>query len=226
MQTSEVNYVDLEAEGGTVVRCVSKRRPKTLYEVEHREGRWLITTNHGGLLNMKLVGCEAKQECEGEWEEIKMGGEVLFPGDETRPLDDVLPLKNHLVMYGREGGIPRVWVAKVGGSHDVERFSRLEFEEDAYDVGGGGNMEYDVGDFLVSYDSLVTPPKVYKVELDDVGERQCLKERVVPGYEPSKYACARDTVKSRDGKTDIPISIVWNKEKRKPDGEVRKAGRT
>ena len=51
--------------------------------------------------------------------------------------------------FGREGGIPRVWVAGLKGQK-VQSFERIEFDEDAYDVGGAGNYEYVVGGGLWS----------------------------------------------------------------------------
>ena len=164
---------------------------------------------------MKLVTSPAVPSSADHWTDLTgPGGAALFSGNYDRSLDAVLPLKGHLVAYGREGGIPRVWVAKLGGD-DVERFDRLEFDEEAYDVGSGGNLEFDVESFKVSYDSLVTPPSTVKIDLDDLSSRSVVKEKKIPGYDASKYACSRSTVLSRDGKTEIPVSMVWNKALRK-----------
>ena len=71
---------------------------------------------------------------------------------------------------------------------------------------------------MISYDSLTTPPKSLKIDLNEPQTKQTIKTRNVPGYDASKYACERRTVKSRDGVTDIPISIVYNKAMRKEEG--------
>lgn len=85
---------------------------------------------------MKLVSSPAEPDCEEKWSDVvDSAGETLFSGDYIKTLDTVLPLKGHLVAYGREGGIPRVWVAKFSEAGSVETFQRLEFEEEAYDVG-------------------------------------------------------------------------------------------
>jgi oligopeptidase B len=118
--------------------------------VEHRDGQWYISTNAGGLLNMKLVTCAAGPDCAASWKPVAgPKGDVLFDGGASRPLDGVMPLKSHLVVFGREGGIPRVWVAGLKGQK-VQSFERIEFDEDAYDVGGAGNYEYVVGGGLWS----------------------------------------------------------------------------
>jgi len=128
----------------------------------------------------------------------------------------VTPLKEHLVVWGREEGIPRVWVVGFGNTgHAAKKFNRVEFEEEAYDVGSGGNREYDTKTVMVSYDSLTTPLKTLKIDLDDLESKLVVKTKNVPGYDASKYACERRMVKSRDGTTMVPISMVYNKAMRK-----------
>jgi oligopeptidase B len=41
------------------------------------------------------------------------------------------------------------------------------------------------------------------------GERLVLKSKAVPGYNKDEYSCDRITVKSRDGTTEIPVSLVY-----------------
>jgi oligopeptidase B len=64
---------------------------------------------------------------------------------------------------------------------------------------------------------VTTPLKSLKIDLNDPKKRQTIKTRNVPNYDASKYACERRTVLSRDGKTEIPISLVYNKAQRTPD---------
>ena len=93
---------------------------------------------------MKLMSCPATPDCAASWKPVTgPGGQACFDGGASKPLDGVMPLKNHLVCFGREGGIPRVWVAGFGkgGGDKVASFQRIEFDEEAYDVGGAGNYE-------------------------------------------------------------------------------------
>jgi oligopeptidase B len=65
---------------------------------------------------------------------------------------------------------------------------------------------------LVSYDSLVTPPQSIRVDMSDpTSPRTVLKQTHVPGYVKEDYGCERTMVKSRDGTTEIPVSIVYRK---------------
>jgi oligopeptidase B len=59
---------------------------------------------------------------------------------------------------------------------------------------------------------LVTPTQSLDISLGNPSERRVLKERAVPGYDRSLYACERTTALSRDGSTEIPVSIVYRKD--------------
>ena len=61
------------------------------------------------------------------------------------------------------------------------------------------------------------------INLNDPTDRLILKERQVPGYDKSFYGCERVNVLSRDGKTQIPVSLVYRKdtmEKHKETGQA------
>ena len=213
-ETSEVLFVDL-GNVNSEAQPVAKRRKKVLYDVEHRDGIWYISTNVGGTTNFHLVSCEAKAESENDWEPVvDRNGERLFNG-ETRVFDGIMALKSHGVCFGREGGIPQIWCIKFNGK-DIASFDRLQFEEDVYDVGGVRNHEYDTSNLFLYYESLTTPTKTIKLDLNAVVSetREVIKAKVVPGYDASLYASERITVKSRDGKTEIPCSIVYRRDLR------------
>jgi oligopeptidase B len=213
-ETSEVHFLDLTNPTATL-ECIAKRRTKVLYDVEHREGQWWITSNFGGLPNMALWAAPAEANCEDSWTLVlgEDGVTPLFDGGSERSLDYVSCFSNHVAALGREGGLPRIWVAKVDKDDGtITKSEMLSFAEDAYDVGLGSNYEYDTGSIVMSYDSLVTPPQSLQVNLDNTNERTVLKQRSVPGYDKELYGCDRFTVKSRDGATDIPVSMVYRKD--------------
>mmetsp|Transcript_27427 Transcript_27427/g.60932 ORF Transcript_27427/g.60932 Transcript_27427/m.60932 type:complete len:990 (-) Transcript_27427:1315-4284(-) len=248
-ETSEVHYLDLTSrtmDGGAAtegtctetsceLQCVAKRRKRVLYEVEHRNGRWLISTNYSNEMgedgnnkptaNFRLMSCEARPDSEDGWVDMKdENEEIMFTGDEERALDHVQPFRRHAVAVGREGGIPRVWILRFGGAEgkeedaqtlDVVNFTRLDFPEEAYDVGLGPNYEYTSTELVLSYDSLITPLESILIDMDDpdnVDARRVLKQKNVPGYDKSLYGCERTTVTARDGSTEIPVSLVYRKD--------------
>jgi len=213
-ETSEVLFIDLmnpESE----VNVISKRRDKVLYEVEHRNGKWFISTNYGGTPNMRLMACDAKADCEKEWVDvIDSNGNRIFDGDYERTLDDITPFKDHMLALGREGGIPRIWFIKFKEDEMVKSMEQLTFEESTYDVGYGPNYEYNTNVALISYDSLITPAQTISITVNDLTERKILKEKEIPGYDRSLYGYERTEVLARDGKTLIPVSIVYRKDLR------------
>jgi len=209
-ETSEVWYLSTEEEGtSTEMKSVAPRRSKVLYEVEHGHGRWFVWTNVDGAPNMKLMTSPAAADSADEWRLLEdADGRPVFDGSLTKALDSVTVLNSHVVIQGREGGIPRVWTYDIASK--VMR--RLEFDESAYDVGLLSHFEADTGSIALSYDSMLTPPSSIEISLEDDTMRTVLKTKVVPGYDKDRYGCDRLEVLSRDGETRIPISVVYGKE--------------
>lgn len=209
-ETSEVWYLSTEDEETvTEMKCVAPRRNKVLYEVEHGHGMWWIWTNVDQTPNMKLMTAPAEPDSANNWELVKdANGVPVFDGSLSKALDSVTVLNTHVVIQGREGGIPRVWFYNIASKN----IKRLEFDETAYDVGLLSHFEADTKSVAVSYDSMVTPPSSIDISLDDDTQRTVLKSKVVPGYDKEFYGCDRLEVLSRDGKTQIPVSVVYRKE--------------
>ena len=220
-ETSEVFFLPTDQElTSTEMQCIAPRRNKVLYEVEHGHGKWWIWTNVDGSPNMKLMTSPVKANSAEDWELVVDGdNKPIFDGSLEKALDSVTVLESHIVAEGREGGIPRLWVFKP----ETKSFQRLEFEEAAHDVGLGAHYEFDAKSIAVGYDSLVTPPQTLEITLDSPDQdRTVLKSKEVPGYEKELYGCDRLEVLSRDGKTKIPISVVYRNDvmqKVKKEGE-------
>lgn len=225
-ETSEVLYIDLkspdDAESGstTTVNMISKRRKKVLYEVEHRDGLFYISTNLDGTPNMRLMTAPVQPNNEDLWQDVLTEtGDKLFDGGLTRALSDITPFRDHIVASGREGGLPRVWVlgdiTSKNNTTQVNSVVQLEFTENPYDVGLGANYEFNSDVLLVGYDSLVTPTSTIQIPLlepQNIEKRKILKKKNVLGYDPSLYQSERTWVTSRDGKTEIPVSLVYRKD--------------
>ncbi|KAF0709732.1 hypothetical protein AaE_012785 [Aphanomyces astaci] len=94
---------------------------------------------------------------------------------------------------------------------------QLDMPEDMYTLGGSVNMEYNSVVHRFTYSSMTTP--VQTVEYDTVTHTTTiLKETPVPNYDRSLYQCERVDATASDG-TIIPISLVYRKDKKKPDGQ-------
>jgi len=213
-ETAEVHFLDL-TDPNAVLQCVAKRRKKVLYSVRHRAGYWYITSNVEGTPNMRLMVSAAVPNSEDQWTDmVDQNGNVMFNGGYERSISGMTSFASHSVATGREGGLPQVWIISYGSTDtlDVDGFVQLKFDEDAYDVGLGSNLNCAADSVVIAYDSLVTPLSYISVPLKsptDLAARTVLKEQEVPGYDRTKYGCERTTVRSRDGSTDIPVSIVY-----------------
>jgi oligopeptidase B len=214
-ETTEIYYLDL-TDPSAKLQCVAPRRPKVLYEVEHRHGQWWISSNVGNLPDMALFTAPAVPNSQDQWTLVKdASGKELFTGNQdSQSLTSVSCFDKNIVLEGREEGIPRIWVVHMDGSDNnkVDRMERLTFAEDAYDVGMSIHYEFNTTKLVVAYDSLVTPAQSIEIDMSDTSKRTVLKEKKVPGYNKGDYACERTTVKSRDGSVDIPVSLVYRKD--------------
>jgi oligopeptidase B len=212
-ETSEHHFMDLDDPDATL-QCIAKKRSKVLYDVEHRFGYWWITTNLGPTPNMRLMKAPAKPDSEKEWKDVTIDSsqQILFDGSYDRSLEGIDAFQTHIVAQGREGGIPRVWIISLDSYDDVTGMELLTFDEEAHDVGLHGHYEFETDSIVVSYDSMITPPSSLEISLSDTSVRKVLKTREVPGYDKNLYDCERTTVLSRDGKTEIPVSMVYRKD--------------
>jgi len=224
-ETSEVHFIELSNKHKTTepsyydaVSCVSKRRNKVLYSVEHYKGNFLIATNVGGTKNMRLMVAPVVEHSQDLWEDVihSTHSQVLFTGGADKCLEAIHPFESHVVLSGRENGMPSIWVAQFDDfsnkSTRVQSYSKLEFEEEVHDVCLGPNHEYVTDSILINYDSLITPTQSILLPLKDPNnERRIVKEKYVPGYDKSLYTCERFSVPSRDGTALIPVSMVYRK---------------
>ena len=99
-ETSEVHYLDLTDPHATL-QCVAKKRPKVLYEVEHRNGKWWISSNVDGTPNMRLMSCPVGPDCErnGNTLSTRMERRCLMEGT-TGPCQMSPPLR--LMLWRRD----------------------------------------------------------------------------------------------------------------------------
>jgi len=222
--------------------CISKRLDKLCYRVTHCSGYWLVQTNNMGITpNLSLKACRIGEEKDSSsWlDVVDTENEVMFDGKDGRSLDGVTvfspPDKNdhaplaYAVVCGREEDIPRIWILELAEDEEIYNASmplkasplhvtkscRLEFDESAYDCGIGVNKDNTLPYVVVSYESLVTPPSHIAIPLsnpEDFEARRVLKEKQVEGYDKELFGCERFTVKSRDGETEIPVSMVFQRD--------------
>ncbi|MCE9687856.1 S9 family peptidase [Shewanella sp. AS16] len=129
-------------------------------------------------------------------------------------IEDVLLLKDYLVLQTRELGISHIRVHPLDGAAPFE----LEFDEAAYVLGLDVNAEQDTDKLRIYYSSLTTPESIFEYDLGRPGERRLLKqERVLGGFDAQNYRSERLFIQARDG-VQVPVSLVYRKDKFRKDG--------
>jgi oligopeptidase B len=193
--TSEVRMLDTR-EPTRPFRVVSARRPGVEYQVEDSGEQLFVLTNEGGARNFALKVTDVRTPDAAHWR-------TVVPHRADVQLTGLDVFRHHLVLYEREGGLPRVRVRGLAAPF-AER--RLEFDEPSYDVVAGDNYELDAPALRLEYSSQVTPRSVLDYDLAS-GARALVKQREVPGYDASRFEARRLLARAQDG-VEVPISLV------------------
>ena len=190
--TSEARVIPSDSPDSTPTVLIS-RQPGVRYRAEHHQGLWLAVTDQGAP-NGRLISFEPGAASEGS---------ELIPHDPLKKVGRVLPFGRHLVVTGRRSGNPAISVLP----DDGDRFE-IEFEEPAYRLGVGENLDYDTTTFRFTYESFLAPRKVIDIDLD-TRTQTVVKETPTPNYEASRYEQRRIWAPV-DG-VEVPITLVHRK---------------
>lgn len=192
--TSDTRFLSA-ADPGASFLPVLPRIHGVEYSAEHKDGRWVVVTNHeavnGKLLSLAVDDPDDVVE--------------LIAHDESTKVSTVLPLQGHLVVFGRKHALTSISIVPDDGE-----LRDLAFDETVYSAGPGRNLEYDTTVVRITYQSLVTPSRVIDIDLES-GTRSVVKETpVLGGFDPEDYESWREWATADDG-TRIPMSLVRRK---------------
>ncbi len=193
--TSEVRYLRAD-EPEAAFHVFQPRRAGILYSLEHWDGSILNLTNEGAH-NFTLLAVDAEAPDPARQK-------PLIPYDAKRYWQMVLPFQTGLLIYGREDGLTQLWL------YQNSQLRRLTWDEELYTVTPGHNLSYDTAEVLIRYQSLLTPPSDYAVNLV-TGEKALLREEPVRQYNRADYVEQRLWATADDG-THVPLSLVARKE--------------
>lgn len=192
--TAEFHWVDA-TRSRAPFKMMAGRRQDHEYEVDHQDDRFLIRTNDRGR-NFRLVEAPISDPSEENWSEI-------VPHRDDVMLEAALAFKGAVVLCERADGLPRFRTLRRDGSPGVS----AAFDEPTYSAFPQDNREYDAPAFRYSYQSLVTPPSVFDLDLE-TGRSSLIKQTVVKGpFDRGLYVSERISATASDG-TKVPISVV------------------
>ncbi|MFV4914146.1 S9 family peptidase [Microbacterium lacticum] len=131
---------------------------------------------------------------------------VISAHEPGRRLLDVSAFRDWAVVSYRREGLARLGIL----SYETGAIDELDFDEELYAAGAGGNPEWATPIVRLGYGSFITPGTVYDYVVA-TGEFLLRKRQpVLGGYSPSDYAQRREWVRADDG-TLVPVSLVWRR---------------
>jgi len=209
---SEVRYL-LAGNPLGVFQIIATREDNHEYYADHHPGPvpgigenvFFIRTNSEGR-TFRLMTAPVHSPGREFWREI-------IPNRPEVMLVSAEVLKDHLVLFEREGGLPYLRVVDLvaNSSSALAASHRIEFTEPAYNASMGDNPEFDAAYVRFQYESFVTPRSVFDYDAR-TRERVLRKQQpVLGGYDAALYVSERVHATASDG-TRIPISIVYRRD--------------
>ena len=195
--TTEVRYLSADQPEGEL-KVVSPRRHGIEYTAAHHKGTFFIFTNENAK-NFKLVKAPVEKSSHEHWQEV-------IPHRKDVMLTGIDAFEDHIVVYERKAGLPRIRVCDADALNNVRY---VEFPEPTYYFEAEGNHDFKANKLRIKYSSLITPHSIVDIHMDS-GEWELKKEEPVIGYDKSQYICDFIYATAPDGK-QIPVSISYRK---------------
>lgn len=177
---------------------IAPRQQDIEYYVDHRFDRFYIRVNDMGR-NFRIVTAPVTSPQPAHWTELVAHRDAVMLSDQDCFVD-------HLVLSERENALPHIAVR----SFATGATRRVSFPEAAYSVGPSANAEFATRTFRYAYQSFVTPPSVYDLDLDQFHSELLKRQPVLGGWDGARYAIERISATADDG-TQVPISLVYRK---------------
>ena len=200
--TTELRVIDAD-EPESSPRLVAPRRQGVEVYLAHQGERFLLLTNHEAV-NFRLMEADLEDPEPASWR-------PLIAHREDVQLVGVDAFEERLVIWEREGGLPRLSVVDV----EAQSARRVDFPEPVWGLEEvDANREYDARRFRFLYSSLTTPDTIIDLDLDSL-EQEALKVKPVEGgFDSADYQSARIMARAADG-AEVPVSLVWRADRRR-----------
>ena len=204
--TSEVRFLASDQPFGSW-QTIEPRVEDVEYDVEHRDGHWLIRSNDRGrdcrLFTRPVSATGSQQDVE------------LLPHRSGIMLESVEVFATFAIACERENGLPHLRIRRFADSHTLTAAGEIAFPDPTYSVYPSANAEFDATRFRYAYQSLTAPASVFDYDLV-TGESTLLRQQPVPGgFDKSLYTSERIWATAEDG-TRVPISLVCRRDRFQP----------
>ena len=197
--STEYQFLDASDPAGKW-QVIHPRESNLEYSVSHFEDKFYIKTNWEAK-NFRLMQTSINSTSKSNWQEV-------IPHRKDVLLRSINIFKNYLVVNERKDGLRNARVIKWKDNSEYY----IKFNDPTYSLYSSSNVDFDTDFFRFVYTSLTTPRSVYDYNMV-TKEQTLLKQKKVLGgkFDSDNYVSERLFAKSRDGKTEIPISLVYRK---------------
>ncbi|XP_062233978.1 uncharacterized protein LOC133931176 [Phragmites australis] len=177
----------------------------------HRGNHFFIKRRSDEFYNSELVACPLDNVAETT---------ILLPHRESVKIQDFQLFDNHIAVYERENGLPKVTVYRlpaIGESIGQLQGGRtIDFIDPTYAV-DPEESQFHSSVLRFHYSSMRTPPSVFDYDMDSGVSVLKKIDTVLGGFDASNYVTERKWAVAADG-TQIPMSILYRKDLVKLDG--------
>lgn len=195
--TSEVRVLPAARPGSEPV-MVAERRPDVEYDLDHRGDRFWIRVNDRGR-EFRVVTAPTASPGPEHWSEV-------LPHRDDVTVTWLACFRDVVVLGEREDALPHLVVL----DPDSGARKRVPFDEAAYLVSMGVNEEFAAPAFRYAYQSFLTPPSVFELDLAAFSSRLLKRQPVLGGYDPARYALERIEAAAPDGER-VPVTLMYAK---------------
>lgn len=204
--TSEISVIDAE-------RPLSQFKPLLTRETGHEYSVAKRGDEYYILTNWQAVNFRLMKVSESGFADKQNWQEVL-PADDLRRIEDLLVLKDYLIVQHRSQGLSHITIYPFNGQPSYQ----LVFDDPAYVVGFDVNPSQESHYLRLYYSSPSTPESIYQYDLSRHAQRTLLKQEHVLGeFNSDNYQTERLFVQARD-EAKIPVTLVYRKDSFNKDG--------
>lgn len=212
--TTEYRFLDADCPLAGF-QVFSPRAEGLEYSLDHAvlagEDRFLVMHNRTGP-DFELGVAPVAPTAPDHWE-------PLIPHDPAVRLEDVDAFAGHLVVHQRSEGLTQLRILELGddAAAPVSDDYLVEFDEEIYTVGSGGNPNFHQPTVRLGYTSMAIPASVYDYDVRNRELTLLRRTPVLGGYDPADYEEHRLWATAEDGER-VPISIVCRRGAREDVG--------
>lgn len=167
------------------------------YDVEHAHNKFYITANDKHV-NSRVAWVKDINPSYENWQTLIAGNDDVYYKD-IATFDSFMALK-----YMRDG-LQQIDILDYQG-----KSYQVEFPESVFAVSKNDNPDFFQTHLRVSYQSMITPPTIYDIDIKSKSLKERKVVKIPSGYDKSQYVTKRIMAPARDG-AKVPVTMFYKK---------------